>query len=131
MIAIDSSALSAIVLREKGWENLLSLSDIFVTVELALKEASNVIWSAVISRRLSEEEAFSAHSILMDLAEGNILLREQLQYLKESLELAISHRITVYDAIFISLAKRESLPLLTLDERQREAAEEEGVRVLP
>jgi predicted nucleic acid-binding protein len=39
--------------------------------------------------------------------------------------------LTAYDASYVDLAKRRSLPLATLDARLRAACEQEGVRVLP
>jgi predicted nucleic acid-binding protein len=48
----------------------------------------------------------------------------------ETLSLADRHRITVYDATYLELALRLSLPLATLDEDLREAAQSEGVTLL-
>ena len=44
--------------------------------------------------------------------------------------LARRHRLTVYDAAYLELALRESLPLATLDAALAEAARREGVRVI-
>jgi predicted nucleic acid-binding protein len=53
------------------------------------------------------------------LPEGDALLR-----------LARTHRLSVYDAAYLELAQRESLPLATLDADLRRAAAEEGVALL-
>jgi len=47
-----------------------------------------------------------------------------------TLELADLHRLTVYDALYLELALRLSLPLATLDEDLRQAAQREGAEVL-
>jgi predicted nucleic acid-binding protein len=47
-----------------------------------------------------------------------------------TLELADRHQLTVYDAIYLELALRRSLPLATLDDELRKAAQQEGVAVL-
>jgi predicted nucleic acid-binding protein len=47
-----------------------------------------------------------------------------------TLELADRHQLTVYDAIYLELALRLSLPLATLDEALRQAAQQEGVALL-
>jgi predicted nucleic acid-binding protein len=47
-----------------------------------------------------------------------------------TLELADLHRITVYDATYLELALRLSLPLATLDDDLRTAAQQEGVGLL-
>ncbi len=41
--------------------------------------------------------------------------------------LARKHRLTVYDAAYLELAKREALPLATLDRALEKAAVAEGV----
>ncbi len=45
------------------------------------------------------------------------------------LELARSHRLTVYDAAYLEIAMREGLPLATLDDDLRAAAERVGVEL--
>jgi predicted nucleic acid-binding protein len=47
-----------------------------------------------------------------------------------TLELADLHRLTVYDATYLELALRLSLPLATLDDDLRQAAQQEGVALL-
>jgi predicted nucleic acid-binding protein len=47
-----------------------------------------------------------------------------------TLELADRHNLTVYDATYLELAMRLSLPLATLDEDLRKAAQREGVPLL-
>ncbi len=49
---------------------------------------------------------------------------------QESLILADRHRLTVYDATYLELALRLSLPLATLDDDLRRAAQDEGVTLL-
>jgi predicted nucleic acid-binding protein len=47
-----------------------------------------------------------------------------------TLSLAEKHRLTVYDAAYLELAVRLSLPLVTLDRALRSAATREGVPLL-
>jgi predicted nucleic acid-binding protein len=47
-----------------------------------------------------------------------------------TLELADLHQLTVYDATYLELALRLSLPLATLDDDLRNAAQREGVPLL-
>lgn len=44
--------------------------------------------------------------------------------------LADRHRLTIYDATYLELAIRRGLPLATLDQELRVAAEREGVPLL-
>jgi len=48
----------------------------------------------------------------------------------ETLVLADKHRLTVYDATYLELAQRLSLPLATLDEDLRTAAQSESIPLL-
>lgn len=48
----------------------------------------------------------------------------------ETLALADMHNLTLYDATYLELALRLSLPLATLDEDLRAAARQEGVQLL-
>ena len=47
-----------------------------------------------------------------------------------TLALADAHKLTLYDATYLELAIRLSLPLATLDEDLRQAAQQEGVALL-
>jgi len=47
-----------------------------------------------------------------------------------TVQLAKQHRLTAYDAAYLELALRRSLPLATLDEELRVAAGAEGVELL-
>jgi predicted nucleic acid-binding protein len=46
------------------------------------------------------------------------------------LRMARTHRLTVYDAAYLELARRESLPLATLDSDLRKAATDEAVALV-
>ena len=48
----------------------------------------------------------------------------------EVLRLARTHRLSVYDAAYLELARREGVPLATLDRELASAARAEGVAVL-
>jgi len=47
-----------------------------------------------------------------------------------TLHLAGRHKLTLYDAAYLELAKRRSLPLATLDRELREAGHAEGVTLI-
>jgi predicted nucleic acid-binding protein len=69
---------------------------------------------------------------LADLAQLPIQVDPQTdqQAWSATLRLAERHRLTVYDAVYLELALRRSLPLATLDEDLRRAASAEKVQVL-
>lgn len=49
---------------------------------------------------------------------------------RETLRLADTHHLTIYDAAYLDLAIRRALPLATLDAELRTAAQAEGVALL-
>jgi predicted nucleic acid-binding protein len=51
--------------------------------------------------------------------------------LRDILALARAHRLTTYDASYLELAARRSLPLATRDKELREAVERMGMTLLP
>jgi predicted nucleic acid-binding protein len=50
--------------------------------------------------------------------------------LQDLISLARSHRLSIYDAVFLALAMREGVPLATLDRALAHAALRAGVSVL-
>jgi predicted nucleic acid-binding protein len=54
----------------------------------------------------------------------------QAELIKSAVKMAYASRLTIYDALYLTLAKTLGAPLLSLDSRLAEAAEKVGVRVL-
>jgi predicted nucleic acid-binding protein len=99
-----------------------------VTLNLAIKEAINALWKRAIMGGLEEGYANEVARFFLDSSVVRVEGQDQL--LEEALSVAIRRKITIYDSIFIALAKRKGLSLLTSDRRQAEAAIEEGVKVV-
>jgi predicted nucleic acid-binding protein len=98
------------------------------TLDLAIKEVVNALWRRVMMGGL--EESYAEEVLRSFLRSGIVRVEGQDQLFEEALSVAVRRRITVYDSIFIALAKRRGLPLLTSDGRQAEAAEKEGVKTI-
>ena len=64
------------------------------------------------------------------LSQSNIMMHPQSDLLDAALDLAAAHGISVYDAVYLALAKSLGLPLFTLDKRQASAAKKARVAVL-
>ncbi|MCD6349141.1 MAG: type II toxin-antitoxin system VapC family toxin [Candidatus Korarchaeota archaeon] len=127
MIVADSSVLVRYFSKEEGWENAEKVIEQgVVTLELAVKEVANGLWKKVLRREMAEEDAIR---IILDLASGGVIrLEDQGKYLEEAFDIAVRRGITIYDALFISLAKGRELEFVTCDGKQGKVAEEEGVR---
>ncbi|MEM1635735.1 MAG: type II toxin-antitoxin system VapC family toxin [Nitrososphaerota archaeon] len=121
MTVVDASVITAIILREDNYEKLLQHLKNSITLDQAFKEASNAIWKAVMRDHLSGEEAVKAFSLLK-MMKGILEIRNEDEYLDESFKIALETGLTIYDSLYLALARSEKRPLLTLDENQREAA---------
>ncbi|MGC8543610.1 MAG: type II toxin-antitoxin system VapC family toxin [Vulcanisaeta sp.] len=127
MRVIDSSALIKYFAREISWERVRELMmDGVITIDLAIKEVANALWKKVIRGEVSYDTALT---IIKTLLEDAIPIIDQREYLMKALELAVKHRITIYDAIFIVLALEKNMELITSDKAQAAVAEKIGVKV--
>ncbi len=120
MIVIDASALAKVVLREESWESV-PLTSKTATLDYAFIEALNAIWKAVVRKRLDEEDAKGRTEALKYFSKS-LLLFEAENYLERGLEIALSEKITVYDALYIALAEELRAEFYTSDVKQFEAA---------
>lgn len=129
MIAVDSSALSKYILREEGWEGVRRrLEEGGISLEIALKETCNALWKRIMR---GEVEGEMASRVVEELMRWEILrLADQRELIEEAFKIALRRKITLYDSLFIALARAMDIPLLTSDERQAKAASEEGVEVM-
>jgi predicted nucleic acid-binding protein len=89
-------------------------------------EVANGLLIAERRGRLTEADTVKVHGILanlrIDLAEATLELG-----LASILPIARAQELTAYDATYLELAMREGLPLATLDDELRAAAERVGV----
>ena len=100
-------------------------------MDLAVKEVSNAIWKDYAVRKLIDYETALALFKIMSLLVGvNVVLEPEEKYIEEAFKIALKTDITVYDALYIALAKSKNLPLLTLDVKQRKTAEATGVKTI-
>jgi predicted nucleic acid-binding protein len=126
---IDSSALVKYFSRESGWEEVerIMLEGV-VTLDLAVKELANALRKKVSGNEMSFE---IAARIIRDVVEGKPFpVEPQEPYLVEAFEMALRNDVTVYDALFVAMAKRKGLELVTCDEKQAKAARGEGVKAV-
>ena len=131
MIVIDASALAAFLLKEPGWRELAPYLKNSISMDMILKEVSNTIWKACTLRgSITVDNAIKLYEIMESMIGKNIILEPEIKYLQDAFKIALKNRVTVYDALYISLAKAKNLPLLTLDRRQSKAAKEVRVKVI-
>ncbi len=129
MRVIDSSVLVKYFSREEGWERARKyVVEGAITLDLAVKELSNALWKKVLRNEIDPELAIE---IIEDIIrEKPLIIEEETKYLVEALQYSIKYKITIYDALFIVLAKNKNLELVTADKKQAEVAEETGIKTV-
>jgi predicted nucleic acid-binding protein len=131
VIVIDASVLAGFLRKEPGWEKLANYIKNVISVDLIVKEVSNVLWKDYYVRKsVDKDTVLELYRLMKSLLGVNILLENEEKYLDDAFEIAILMGVSIYDALYIAQAKKNKLPLITLDMKQKEAAEKVGVEVI-
>lgn len=127
MRVIDSSSLIKYFVREDGWRHVRELMlEGVISLDMAVKEVANALWRRILQGEMSYEIALK---IVRDLVVNRVIpLESEDKYVEKAIEIGVKSKITVYDALFIALAKELSLELITSDKKQAEAAIGNGVK---
>jgi predicted nucleic acid-binding protein len=131
VIVIDASVLAGFLRKGPCWENLANYMKNVISVDLIVKEVSNVLWKDYYVRKsVDKDTVLELYRLMKSLLGVNILLENEEKYLDDAFEIAILMGVSIYDALYIAQAKKNKLPLITLDMKQKEAAEKVGVEVI-
>ena len=126
---IDTSALMRLYIPDgpvpEGLEIALQNSersnDSLIAPELILAECGQVLNKKRTQKILIDEELNALLDSLLDLP---IWLFAHSDLLRPACDLAVELNLTVYDVLFLALAKRHNAPLFTADGRLRHAADQ-------
>jgi predicted nucleic acid-binding protein len=89
-------------------------------------EVGNVLLMAERQKRISAEQRHQAVYTLSELP-INVDPMTSHHAWQETMELAERYKLTLYDAAYLELALRRSLPLATLDKSLKSAADKAGI----
>ena len=92
----------------------LGASHGYVAPDLLFSEAGNVVWKKVRRKELEESEA---RQLVVDLAQVAVETVATRSLLQDALALALTAGITVYDAMYLTLAVRLETEVVTGDDR--------------
>jgi len=128
---LDASATLAWVIgdehQDDAWPVLESLRDslAFAPAHYPL-EVANALLSAMRRGRMTPDQAATA---VVALAAMPVEIDAETagRVFDGAWQLAVRHRLTIYDAAYLELALRHGLPLATLDDSLARAASAEGV----
>lgn len=126
MKVIDSSTLIKYVAKEENWEKVEEyLKEGCLTLDLATKETANALVKKALKNEVTTETAKEIINYLPKI----VRITPQKEHFSKAFEIAIKHKLTIYDALFIALSVNTNMPLLTSDEKQAKASKEHGVAV--
>lgn len=127
IVVLDASAGIEVILNRSAAlsfkKQILNAKKV-ITSELYKAEVANVMWKYVSVGRLTAD---SAHD-LMHLAYG--LVDEYVDtsdLCDESLEQSIRLKHSVYDLLYLTVARRNAAFLLTMDKKLKNLARKEGI----
>ncbi len=128
---LDANILVKLVTEEPHSKNVrrivkeLSLKAPPLTVDIALSEALNAVWKhATVHKDLSYNEALGSgrdlkriYERLNHVSAGEICI--------EALKYALDRNITIYDSLYVTLARSRGVPLVTCDSQLKEKVKED------
>jgi predicted nucleic acid-binding protein len=129
-VIIDASVLSAFLLKEEGWKEIgeLLVNGTCAT-ELVITESCNSVLTALRRSRINEQEAEETIRSLVSFTNTNVKIFSQEEAIQDAFKLAKESGLTIYDAIYIALAKKTGATLASRDPRQIEAARRSRIRI--
>ena len=96
-------------------------------MEIGLAEAANVIWKhEVIFETITPDYA---QRVIKNLRELPLHLHLAENHLQQALDIGRRQRLAIYDTLYIALAQKLEIPLITADSKQSKAANAEGVQI--
>jgi len=123
---IDSSVFVKYLSMEEGWKEAERHLIRPVTVPLALKEIANALRTKTLDGEVAPEDAKEMIAKVASM----VRFVDQEVLLGDSYQMAVDHRITVYDALFIVAAIRSGEELVTCDEKQASIGRKLGLKVM-
>ncbi|MCL1462865.1 type II toxin-antitoxin system VapC family toxin [Argonema galeatum] len=96
--------------------------------EFCLLECANVLWKEVRFRGLSQT---NAEQIIAELLALPFQMVSVSLLLPRALQIGLTHQLAVYDSLYIALALDRGFPLITVDDKQLNAATACGVVIKP
>ena len=126
MKVIDSSALIKYIVKEPGWKRVQEfILAGCITVDLALKELANALLKRIMRKELDVGLAVKLMNTILTRRIVRVYPQESL--LVEALKLSTNTSLSIYDVIYIVLARELKTELITSDVEQAKKAEGLGV----
>lgn len=122
LVVVDSNVLVKWYIPEKYSEEATIMRNDYIydrirviTPIYALLEYANTLRKYVARKLIAVDDAYEAYSLLIDTRVEYVDITSD--YVSEALEYSIKNNVTVYDAYYIVLAKKNNAYMYTADEK--------------
>lgn len=102
--------------------------DRLIVPEFTWVECTNVIWEHLRFQGMTKPQA---RQLLTDLMRLPLEGKPTKELIRRSLQIAVDHKHAIYDCVYIAMALKLNVPLITIDQKQEQAARAEGVTIKP
>lgn len=125
-IVLDSSVIAAIFFKEEASERAERVVEKYepITVDVAVAEVGNVALKRVVFFNESKKTTSKALKRCTDFIINVCDIITSHELLEDGFDIAVTEKITLYDALFVAASEREKIPLLTLDKKLYEKLHE-------
>ena len=120
----DSCVLAAAFFQEDLTQKAKEILMVYdpITVDFARIEIANVAWKRIIQGRKNSEIIRSALNTSVEFLNDACFLLKATDLIEAAYECAITHKITVYDALYLTAAVKEEKIFITADTALYKAA---------
>ena len=136
MYVVDSSIFASILVKDEFYERARRFLKAYhgrglVTVATAFLEVGNTVWKHVfVLGRIPKDRYEVLGKSIVPLIRSSVSeIHDPVQLLDEAMSIAAQYRITVYDALFVALARRCRCPIASFDEELRKSLGENLVYI--
>lgn len=121
-IVLDSSAIASLFFKDKFQERITRVIEgggysSFHTLDIACAEVGTVAWKSIVLFKQPSEPIHEALRLAVSFISDNCIVLSSKENVLEALEIGTKYGIQVYDSMFLALAKKLRLEVLTTDEK--------------
>jgi predicted nucleic acid-binding protein len=115
-ILLDASAIMAIILNEPNRDKVVRLTEnaILFSPEVIPFEIGNALINLYKRDKITENTLFEAYKSYISIPLRNVKVD-----VEKALKIACKYKIYAYDAYYLEIARRLSIPFITFDERMK------------
>jgi len=129
---VDTSVLVQAFVEDKESPHVLTLirelakkeTTLLYVPEFCILECTNVLWKRVKNFGLPLEVAITALDTLLNTS---LTIELTAPLAQRALIIGLEHNLAIYDSVYIAMAEKLGVPLITVDARQAKAAQVVGI----